>query len=388
MSKRDYYEILGVTKNAGPDEIKKAYRQMALKYHPDKNPGNKEAESMFKDAAEAYDVLSNADKKAKYDRYGHAGVGGASSSGFSGAGMSMDDIFSHFGDVFGGHFSGFGGFGSSFGGSNAGRKQNRGSNLRVKVRLTLKEISTGIQKKIKVNKYITCPTCKGSGAEDGSSFHTCSSCNGSGYTTHISNTFLGQMQSTSVCNSCGGEGKIIKNKCKTCHGDGIIQSEEIITIDIPAGVQQGMQLSMRGKGNAAARGGINGDLVIFIEEEAHTELEREGNNLLYNLYLSFPTAALGGEVEIPTLESIVKIKIEPGTQPGKVLRLKGKGLPDINGYGRGDLLVNINVWIPKELTKDDKKTIEKLSSSPGFTPKPGKDDNSFFERMKNYFSQQ
>ncbi|HOT13454.1 MAG TPA: molecular chaperone DnaJ [Bacteroidales bacterium] len=382
MSKKDYYEVLEVPKNATKDEIKKAYRQHALKYHPDRNPGDKAAEEKFKEAAEAYEVLSDDEKRARYDRYGHAGVGGASGAGgFGGGGMSMEDIFSHFGDIFGGHFGGFG-FGSS---SYQGQRVSKGQNLRVKVKLTLEEIATGVEKKIKVNKYVQCSSCNGSGAAKGSSHTTCSTCHGQGVVTKITNTFLGQMQSTSPCPSCGGEGKIITQKCTRCYGEGIVKEDEIITIKIPAGVAEGMQMTVQGKGNAARRGGINGDMIVTFAEEKHPELLRDGNDLYFSLFVTFPVAALGGTVEVPTLEGKVKIKIEPGTQPGKLLRLKGKGLPEVNGYGKGDLLVHINVWIPKNLTKDERRIIEKFAESSNFDPKPEKDEKNFFEKIRNLF---
>jgi len=381
MGKRDYYEVLGITKDATKEEIKKAYRKQALKYHPDKNPGDKKSEEIFKEAAEAYEVLSNEEKKARYDRYGHAGMGN-NGGGFSGQNMTMDDIFSSFGDIFGDAFGG--GFGG-FSGSRRGRRVNKGSNLRVKVKLTLQEIATGAEKKIKVNKYDTCDTCDGTGAADSSSLSTCSTCHGSGHVTRLTNTLLGQMQTTVVCPSCGGEGKTIVKKCATCYGEGIVQKEEIIKINIPAGVGKGMQMTVGGKGNAARRGGVNGDLLVVIDEEEHPDLIREGNDLIYNLFISIPDAVLGTHVEVPTVDNNVKIKIEPGTQPGKILRLRGKGLPDVNGYGRGDLLVNVNVWIPKAVSKDEAKIFEKFKDSESFTPDPDKNDKGFFERMKGYF---
>jgi molecular chaperone DnaJ len=379
MAKRDYYEILGVAKGADESEIKKAYRKMAMKYHPDKNPGDKASEDKFKEAAEAYDVLSNPQKKAQYDRFGHAatGAGAGGAGGFGG--MNMDDIFSQFGDIFGGG----GGFG--FGGGGQGRRVNRGSNLRVKVKLTLEEIAAGVEKKIKVNKYVSCNTCSGSGAMGGSAFSSCGTCRGTGQVTKVMNTILGQMQTSSTCPSCGGEGQTIKDKCKSCYGDGIVRAEEIITINIPAGVAEGMQLSMSGKGNAAARGGVPGDLLILIEEAEHPVLKRDGNNLFVEHYISVADAALGTHIEVPTIDGKAKIKIEPGTQPGKVLRLRGKGLPAVNSYEKGDLLVNINVWIPQKLSKEETKALEKLNESENFKPKPSGKEKSFFERMKEYF---
>lgn len=383
MSKRDYYEILGVAKNVNEPDLKKAYRQMAIKYHPDKNPGDKAAEEKFKEAAEAYEILSNADKRRRYDQFGHKGVGGAAGAGFGG-GMNMEDIFSNFGDVFGGHNP----FESFFGGGGGGGRRNvtRGTNLRIKVKMTLEEIATGVEKKIKVNKSIPCATCNGSGAQDSSSFHTCTTCKGSGQIRRVTNTILGQMQTTSTCPSCNGEGQTIANKCKTCHGQGITHGEEVITIQVPAGVGEGMQLSVSGRGNAAPRGGIAGDLIVAIEEIEDDKLKRDGNNLLFDLYISFADASLGTTVEIPTIEGKAKIKIDPGTQGGKVLRLKGKGLPEVNSYHRGDLLVNINVWTPQTLSSEERKILEKLRESQNFIPHPGKGDKSFFERMKEYFN--
>jgi len=381
MGKRDYYEVLGVSKEATKEEIKKAYRKQALKFHPDKNPGDKKAEEHFKEAAEAYEVLSSEEKKARYDRYGHAGMGN-SGGGFSGHNMTMDDIFSSFGDIFGDAFGGFGAFG---GGGRRGRRVNKGTNLRVKVKLNLQEIATGTEKKIKVNKYNTCDTCGGSGAADESSISNCSTCHGSGHVTRVTNTMLGQMQTTAVCPACGGEGKTITKKCTSCYGEGIIQKEEIIKINIPAGVGKGMQMTVSGKGNAPRRGGVSGDLLVVIDEEDHPDLIREGNDLIYNLFISIPDAVLGTNVEIPTVDNNVKIKIEPGTQPGRILRLRGKGLPEVNGYGRGDLLVNVNVWIPKSVSKDELKIFEKFRESKTFEPAPDKNDKGFFERMRGYF---
>jgi molecular chaperone DnaJ len=380
MGKRDYYEVLGVSREATKEEIKKAYRKQALKFHPDKNPGDKKSEENFKEAAEAYEVLSNNEKKARYDRYGHAGVGSAASGNYGG-GMTVEDIFSSFGDIFGDAFGGFGGFSSG----RQGKRVNKGSNLRVKVKLTLQEIATGTEKKIKVHKYNTCDSCGGSGAADSSSTTTCSTCHGSGHVTRITNTMLGQMQTSSVCPQCGGEGKIITKKCPACYGEGIVEKEEIIKINIPAGVGKGMQMTVGGKGNSPRRGGVNGDLLVVIDEEEHPDLIREGNDLIYNLFISIPDAVLGVHVEVPTVDSNVKIKIDPGTQPGKILRLRGKGLPEVNGYGKGDLLVNVNVWIPKSINKEESKIIEKFRESESFTPNPDKDDKGFFERMKGYF---
>ncbi|HYX05248.1 MAG TPA: molecular chaperone DnaJ [Bacteroidales bacterium] len=382
MSKRDYYEVLEITKSATKEEIKKAYRKQAIKFHPDKNPGDSTAEEKFKEAAEAYEVLSDDQKRARYDQFGHAGVSGSAGGGFGGGGMTMEDIFSHFGDIFGGGFGGFGGFG---GGSQRGRRVHKGSNLRVKVKLNLKEVANGVEKKLRVNKYVSCKDCNGTGAEDASSYSDCSMCHGTGQVTRISNTFLGQMQTTTTCPNCGGEGKIITNKCSTCHGEGIVKDQEIISVNIPAGVAEGMQMTVSGKGNAARRGGINGDLLVIITEEPHPELVRDGNDLFYNMFLSFPQAALGSAAEVPTVDGKVKIKIDAGTQPGRILRLRGKGLPDVNGYGKGDLLVNINVWVPKKLSKEEAKLIEKMKESENFEPAPDKSEKNFFEKMKSYF---
>jgi molecular chaperone DnaJ len=383
MSKRDYYEVLELTKSASVDEIKKAYRKMAIKFHPDKNPGDKAAEEKFKEAAEAYEVLSNPEKKQRYDQFGHAGLG--NNGGFGGGGrggfggMNMDDIFSQFGDIFGGHFGGGGG------GSRGGRRVNRGSNLRVKVKMTLDEIANGVEKKIKVNKYVACKPCHGTGAKDGSAFNTCPTCRGTGQVTRVTNTILGAMQTTSTCPTCGGEGQSITDKCTVCHGDGIVRDEEVISINIPAGVAEGMQLSVSGKGNMGARGGVPGDLIIVIEEVEHELLKRDGMNLFYDHFISFVDAAMGTQIEVPTIDGKAKVKVEPGTQSGKVLRLKAKGLPDINSYSRGDILVNINVWTPQQLSKDEKAMLERLRDSENFKPNPSKKDRGFFERMKQYF---
>lgn len=365
MAKRDYYEVLEVSKSASVEEIKKAYRKKAIQYHPDKNPGDKGAEDMFKEAAEAYDVLSDEQKRRRYDQFGHAGMGGASGGGFGG-GMSMEDIFSQFGDLFGGHFGGFGGFGGF--GSSRGRSVQRGSDLRVKVKLTLKEVANGVEKKIKVKKYVPCAKCHGSGAEDDRSITSCSTCKGSGYVTRVTNTILGQMQTQSTCQTCGGSGQTITKKCAECNGEGIMRAEEVITLNIPAGVGEGMQLSMSGKGNAARRGGVNGDLLIVIEEEKHPELIRDENDLIYNLLLTVPQAILGDSIEVPTVDGKVKVKIEPGTQPGKVLRLRNKGLPSVNSYGTGDLLVNVSVYIPEKLSAAEKESVKEVADSENFKP--------------------
>jgi len=384
---RDYYEILEISKTATIEEIKKAYRQQALKYHPDKNPDDKEAEEKFKEAAEAYEVLSDSTKRQRYDQFGHEGLGGASGFGGFSGGMSIDEIFRHFGDIFGG--GGFEDpFSSFFGGgrSRTGRSVHKGSNLRVKVKLTLEEIAHGVEKKIKVNKFISCKTCSGTGAKDGTAYQTCSTCNGTGHVTRVASTFLGQMQTTSSCPNCGGEAKVITDKCYDCAGNGVVKGEEVIPIKIPAGVAEGMQLSMSGKGNAAARGGIPGDLFIQIEELKHDHFERDGNNLLYDHYLTFSDAVLGTTIEIPTIDGKAKVKVEPGTQGGKILRLRNKGIPSVNGYeGKGDLLVTLQVWTPKKLTKEEKTILEKLGKAPNFQPDPSSKERSFFSRVKDYF---
>ncbi|MDD2962603.1 MAG: molecular chaperone DnaJ [Bacteroidales bacterium] len=383
MAKRDYYEILEIPRNASEADIKKAYRQMAIKYHPDKNPNNKEAEDKFKEAAEAYEVLSNPEKRSRYDQFGHSGLG--NQGGFGGGGMSMDDIFSNFGDIF---ESAFGGAFGGFGGGNRGgqrRRVNRGSNLRVKVSLSLEDIAKGVHKKLKISKYISCASCQGTGAKDGGSYTTCGTCRGTGQVTRVTNTFLGQMQTASTCPHCGGEGRTINDKCNTCMGDGIVKGEEVVEVDIPAGVTEGMSLSMSGKGNAGARGGVPGDLIILIEEQPHPTLQRDGTNLLYEHYISFPEAAVGTTIEVPTLDGKARVKLEPGVQGGKILRLKGKGIPEINSYSKGDLLVNVNVWTPQNLSREERQLMEKLAESPNFKPNPTKRDKSFFDRMKEYF---
>ena len=381
MAKRDYYEILEVSKSATKEEIKKAYRKKALQYHPDKNPDDHTAEEKFKEAAEAYEVLSDDNKKARYDQFGHAGVGGA--GGFSGGGMSMDDIFSHFGDIFG-DLGGFG-FGGGFGSRQQSQRMSRGTNLRVKVRLSLQEIAQGAEKKLKLKKYVTCKSCNGTGAEGNQSYSTCHTCNGAGQVTRITNTILGRMQTSSVCNSCGGTGKTITKKCTACYGEGIVQDEELVTVKIPAGVAEGMQLNVSGRGNAARRGGINGDLIVVIEEEPHAELVRDGNDLIYPLFVSISDATIGTTVEIPTVDGKAKIKVEPGTQPGKILRLRGKGISDVNGYSKGDLLVTVNVWIPKDISREERSILEKLNTSKNFQPQPTQEDKNFFQKVRNLF---
>ena len=391
MAKRDYYEVLGVDKSASEDEIKKAYRKIAIKYHPDRNPGNKEAEEKFKEAAEAYDVLHDPQKRQQYDQFGFNGPGaGFGGGGFGGgASMNMDDIFSMFGDIFGGHAGfggGFGGFGG--GGRQARPQQHRGNDLRLKVRLTLSEVATGVTKKFKVKKDITCSHCNGSGAEAGSGMETCQTCHGSGVITHTTQSIFGMMQTQGVCPTCGGEGKVIKNKCKECGGTGVVKGEEVVEINIPAGVAEGMIVNVPGKGNAGRRNGINGDIQVLIEEEPNDTFVRDGNNLIYNLLLDFPTAALGGEVEIPTISGgKVRMKIESGTQPGKTLRLRGKGLPAVQGYGRGngDLIVNISVYVPKTLSRDERKAIESMKGSDNFKGDSAT-KQSIFQKFRNYFN--
>lgn len=387
MAKRDYYEVLGLSKSASQQEIKKAYRKLAIKYHPDKNPDNKEAEEKFKGAAEAYEILSDEDKRARYDRYGHAGVSGNAGGGFSGSGMTMEDIFRQFGDIFG---DGGSPFDSFFGGGGGGRGQQRargqrGSNLRIKVALSLEEIAKGVTKKIKVKKHVTCDTCNGSGAKDSNSVTTCGTCRGSGYVRQVKSTFLGQMQTTVICPTCNGTGQTITASCPKCKGDGRVYTEETIELEIPAGVEEGMQLSLRGKGNAGMRGGSAGDLLINIEEKAHDYLQRDGMNLIHELYLNFADAALGTSVEVPTIDGRVKIKIPSGTQSGKIFRLKGKGLPSVQSYGQGDQLIHVNVWTPKKLNDQEKDLLEKMRGMPNFQPNPGKADKGFFEKMKDYF---
>ena len=381
--KRDYYEVLGVAKTATA-EVKKAYRKKAIQYHPDKNPGDKEAEEKFKEAAEAYEVLSDPQKRQRYDQFGFAGMSGA--GGFSGGDFSMQDIFSQFGDLFESWGMGGGNFSSFFGGgsSRGGQRVRRGTDLRVKVRLTLEEIATGVEKKIKVKKLVECKHCQGTGSADGSGGETCPTCKGSGRVVRTQRGIFGMMQVQEACPTCHGEGRIIKNKCTHCGGDGVVRDEEIITIKIPAGVSGGMQIPVQGKGNAAPRGGVPGDLLVLVEEEPHKDLVREGNDLIYNLLLDMPTAILGGQVQIPTLTGDVKITITPGTQPGKVLRMRGKGLPIIDQYARqygtGDLLINVGVYIPEKLNKDEKKLIEQLQNSPNIVPGSA-DKKNFFKNL-------
>jgi molecular chaperone DnaJ len=384
MAKRDYYEILGVAKGASQDEVKKAYRKVAMQYHPDRNPGDKSAEEKFKEAAEAYEILSDADKRSQYDRFGHAGVSG-NGRGFGGGNMNMDDIFSQFGDIFGEDI-----FGSFFGGNTGTRTRGRtrgvrGSTLRIKLKLNYEEIAKGVTKSIKVKKYVPCTTCSGSGAKDKGSVQTCNACGGSGQVRRVTNTFLGQMQTVTTCPTCSGEGSIITAKCGSCKGEGRVFSEETVTIDIPAGVQEGMQLNVSGKGNAGERGGAPGDLIVLIEEEGHPELVRDGLNVAYELHISFPDAVFGTQVEVPTIDGRAKIKIPAGTQSGKIFRLKGKGFPAVNSYEKGDQLIHVNVWTPQNLTSEEKAMLEKLNSSPNFKPNPDKNERSFFDKVREMF---
>lgn len=382
MAKRDYYEVLGVAKDASEDDIKKAYRKIAIKYHPDRNPGSKEAEEKFKEAAEAYDVLHDPQKRQQYDQFGFNGPAGGFGGGFGGgfsSGFSMDDIFSMFGDIFGG---------GTYSGHTGRPQRHRGGDLRLKARLTLEEVATGVTKKFKIRKDVACSHCHGTGAEDGSGTETCSTCHGSGVVTQTRQSLFGMMQTQTTCPTCGGEGHVIKNKCHECGGSGVVKGEEVIEVNIPAGVATGMVVSVPGKGNAGRRGGTNGDIQVIIEEIAHDTFIRNDNDLIYNLLLDFPTAALGGEVEVPTIGGgSVRLKIDSGTQPGKSLRLRGKGIPAVRGYGsgRGDMIVNISIYVPKTLSKEEKKSIEKMRGSDNF-----KGDNatkqSIFQRFMQYFS--
>jgi len=387
MAKKDYYEVLGVARGASADEIKKAYRKIALQYHPDRNPGNKDAEEHFKEAAEAYDVLSSADKRAQYDRFGHAGMG-SNGGGYGGGpgGMRMEDIFQNFGDVFGDDM-----FGSFFGGGRQGgsRRGTRGANLRVKLKMNFSEIANGANKKIKVKKHVSCQTCNGSGAKDKGSVQTCGTCGGSGQVRRVTNTFLGQMQTVTTCPTCNGEGMSITAKCGSCKGEGRVYGEETLSLDIPPGVQDGMQLSMSGKGNAGERGGAPGDLLILVEEEKHPHLKRQDLDVIYYLHVSFPDAVLGTQVEVPTIDGKAKIKLPPGTQSGKVFRLKGKGFPAFQSYEKGDELVEVNVWSPQNLSNEEKDMLEKLKESANFKPGPEakemKEERSFFDKIKDAF---
>jgi molecular chaperone DnaJ len=384
MSKRDYYEVLGVSKSATADEIKKSYRKVAMQYHPDRNPGNKEAEEKFKEAAEAYEILGDSDKRAQYDRYGHAAFSGAGRSQ-GGGNMNMDDIFSQFGDIFGDDM-----FGSFFGGNRARSSRRgggtRGSNLRIKLKLNYEDIAKGATKTVKVKKHVGCQTCGGSGAKDKASIQTCGTCGGSGQVRKVSNTFLGQMQTVTTCPTCNGEGSTIAQKCGACRGEGRVYGEETVTIDIPAGVQEGMQLNVSGRGNAGERGGPTGDLIVLIEEEAHPQLQREGLNVAFDMHISFPDAVFGTQAEVPTIDGKARIKIPAGTQAGKVFRLKGKGFPSVNSYERGDQLIHVSVWTPQHVTGEEKTMLEKMQHSDSFKPQPGKDSKSFFDKIRDMFS--
>ena len=387
-AKRDYYEVLGVAKGASADEIKKAYRKLAVKYHPDKNPGDKEAEEKFKEAAEAYSILSDPDKKARYDQFGHAGVEGAGPD-FSGGFGDLNDILNDlFGGAFGGGFGGgFGGFGG-FGGQRGGQRQQRvyrGRDIRVRVKLTLEEIARGVEKEISIEKNVPCPDCGGRGAKNGSDIKSCPACNGTGQVQRVVNSFLGQTVTYSTCQQCGGEGKIITNPCHTCNGTGLVRQRETIKVKIPAGVEAGMQMTVQGEGHAAKNNGINGDLLVVIEEQEHPDFRREGSNLLYTKVISIVDAMLGCEVEIPCIDGKQKVKVEPGTQSGTVVRLKGKGLPSLNSYGTGDLYVKFAVWIPKKLTKEEKALFESMRNNESLKPNPTKEDKSFFEKLKDLF---
>ncbi len=385
-TKRDYYEVLSVTRTANGEEIKKAYRKVAMQYHPDRNPGDKAAEEKFKEAAEAYEILSDADKRSRYDRYGHAGVSGQGAGGFGGGNMNMDDIFSQFGDIFGDDIFGsfFGGGGGRRGGQRS--RGTRGSNLRVKLKLNYEEIAKGVSKSIKVKKYVPCATCSGSGAKDKASIQNCSTCGGSGQVRKVTSTFLGQMQTVTTCPTCNGEGTTIAAKCGSCKGEGRVYGEETVTIDIPAGVQEGMQLSVTGKGNAGERGGSPGDLIVLIEEEAHPQLQRDGLNVAFDLYITFPDAVFGTSAEVPTIDGRAKIKVPAGTQSGKIFRLKGKGFPAVNSYEKGDQLIHVNVWTPQHLNTEEKAMMEKLQESNNFKPNPDKNERSFFDKVREMFS--
>lgn len=386
-AKRDYYEVLGVSKGASADEIKKAYRKVAMQFHPDRNPGDHTAEEKFKEAAEAYEILSDVDKRAQYDRFGHNAFGpGSRGGGFSSQGMNMEDIFSQFGDIFGDDmFGSFFSGGSRSGGSRRSRGV-RGTNLRVRIKVNFEEIAKGATKTIKVKKYIKCSTCNGSGAKDKNSSQTCRTCGGNGQVRRVQNTFLGQMQTVTTCPDCNGEGTVITNKCNVCKGEGRVYGEEMVTLEIPAGVQEGMQLSMSEKGNMGERGGGAGDLIILIEEEAHPFLHREGLNVAFDLYISFPDAVFGTQTEVPTIDGRAKIKIPAGTQSGKIFRLKGKGFPGINNREKGDQLIQINVWTPQAVSDAEKISLEKLQDSENFKPKPDKNDKTFWEKIRETFS--
>lgn len=386
MAKRDFYEILGVSKTATAEEIKKAYRKVAMQFHPDRNPGDKGAEDKFKEAAEAYEILSDETKRAKYDRYGHQAFGPGQGMGGHPGGMNMDDIFSQFGDVFGDDV-----FGSFFGGGRGGQgrgrgtRGTRGSDLRVKIKLNFEEIAKGATKTIKVKKYVPCNPCGGSGAKDKNSMATCSTCGGSGQVRKVQNTFLGQMQTVATCPTCNGEGQSITNKCTHCRGEGRVFGEETVSLNIPAGVQEGMELRMEGKGNAGERGGANGDLRVLVEEEAHPELHRDGLNVAFELHISFTDAVFGTEIMVPTIDGKAKIKVPAGTQSGKIFRLKGKGFPAVQSYEKGDQLIHVNIWTPRRVSSEEKALLEKLSNSDNFHPHPEKNGKTFFQKVREMF---
>ena len=384
---KDYYKILGVERSATADEIKRAYKKVAIKYHPDRNPGDKEAEEKFKQAAEAYDVLRDPDKRARYDQFGAAGVNGAGGfGGFSADSMDINDIFRHFSDIFSG--SGFGGFGGFGGGGGASHAVRKGDDMRMKVKLTLAEIATGVTKRFKLRKQVHCPECGGSGCEKGHAPETCETCHGRGFVLRTQRSMFGMMQTQAPCPTCHGEGTIIKHACSHCHGNGVVQGEEIVEIKIPAGVGEGMMINVPEKGNAAPRGGINGDIQVIIEEAPHPDLIRDENDLIYNLLLTVPQATLGDTVEVPTIDGKARIKIEPGTQPGTALRLRGKGLPAVQGYGygKGDIVVNISVYIPEHLTREEKDAINSLKDSENLQPTSSIKDK-IFKAFRNYFNQ-
>jgi molecular chaperone DnaJ len=392
MSKRDYYEILEIARDANPDDVKKAYRKAALKYHPDRNPDNKEAEEKFKEAAEAYEVLSDTDKRRRYDQYGHSGMrAGADYHGYN----DINDIFSSFSDIFG---SGFGGgiFDDVFGGGGRTRQRQRtgqgtaGSDLKIRLKLTLEEVATGVEKKIKIKRWKSCDACSGSGAKRGTSKSTCSACNGSGEVRHVSRSVFGQFVSISTCSSCNGEGKIVRDHCPDCSGEGRVQGESTIKVAVPAGVSEGNYIPLRAQGNAGQRGGPSGDLLVIIEEEPHPVFTRHGDDVMLDLLVAFPDAALGSEIEIPTLTGKARLKIDPGTQSGRILRMREKGIPSLNGRNPGDQLVRVNVWVPTKLSREEKARLAELCRGDNFSPKPGDksahSEKSFFSAIRNLFS--
>lgn len=381
--KRDYYEVLGVNRNASPEEIKKAYRKLAIKYHPDKNPGDKEAEEKFKEAAEAYSILSDADKKARYDQYGHAGVEGAGPD-FSGFTDLNDFVNEFLGGAFGGGFSGFGNFGSR-GGQRQQQRVYRGRDIRVRVKLTLEEIANGAEKEVTIERSVPCSECNGKGAVNSADIKTCPACNGTGQTARVTSSFLGQRVLYSTCQQCGGDGHIISKPCRTCGGTGLVRKRETIKVKIPAGIEAGMQMTVQGQGHAAKNNGINGDLLIVIEEQEHPDFKRDGSDLLYTKVISITDAILGTDIDIPCLDGTYKVTVEPGTQSGTVIRLRGKGLPELNSYGKGDLYVKLAVWIPRKLDRKEKELFESLRKSDSLKPNPTKEDKSFFDKLKNLF---